>query len=155
MIDMFNEREVCFVSVTQQISTTDSTGRMMLNVLMTFAQYEREVIAERIRDKVAAAKRRGKYCGGVPILGYDVDRESKKIIVNPEEAKIVQYIFQRFIQLGSAKNMGRELNEQGYRTKSWTTKKGKVRKGAKWNTGHIYRLLNNRVYIGEVAHEVR
>jgi len=102
---------------------------------------------------VAAAKRRGKYCGGVPILGYDVDRESKKIIVNPEEAKIVQYIFRRFIQLGSAKNMGRELNEQGYRTKSWTTKKGKVRKGVKWNTGHIYRLLNNRVYIGEIVHK--
>jgi site-specific DNA recombinase len=153
MIDMFNDREVCFVSVTQQISTTDSTGRMMLNVLMTFAQYEREVIAERIRDKVAAAKRRGKYCGGVPILGYDVDRESKKIVVNPEEAKVVQYIFRRFIQLGSAKNMGRELNEQGYRTKSWTTKKGKVRKGVRWNTGHIYRLLNNRVYIGEIVHK--
>jgi site-specific DNA recombinase len=153
MIDMFNDREVCFVSVTQQISTTDSTGRMMLNVLMTFAQYEREVITERIRDKVAAAKRRGKYCGGVPILGYDVDRESKKIIVNPEEAKVVQYIFRRFIQLGSAKSMGRELNEQGYRTKSWTTKKGKVRKGVKWNTGHVYRLLNNRVYIGEIVHK--
>ncbi len=153
MIDMFNDREVCFVSVTQQISTTDSTGRMMLNVLMTFAQYEREVIAERIRDKVAAAKRRGKYCGGVPILGYDVDRESKKIIVNPEEAKVVQYIFRRFIQLGSAKKMGQELNEQGYRTKSWTTKKGKVRKGVKWNTGHVYRLLNNRTYIGEIVHK--
>jgi site-specific DNA recombinase len=137
MIDMFNDREVCFVSVTQQISTTDSTGRMMLNVLMTFAQYEREVIAERIRDKVAATKRRGKYCGGVPILGYDVDRENKKLIVNREEAKVVQYIFRRFIQLGSAKNLGKELNEQGYRTKSWTTKKGRVRKGVKWNTGHI------------------
>jgi site-specific DNA recombinase len=102
---------------------------------------------------VAAAKRRGKYCGGVPILGYDVDRETKKIIVNPEEAKVVQYIFRRFIQLGSAKNMGRELNEQGYRTKSWTTKKGKVRKGVRWNTGHVYRLLNNRAYIGEIAHK--
>ena len=153
MIDMFNEAQVCFVSVTQQISTTDSTGRMMLNVLMTFAQYEREVIAERIRDKVAAAKRRGKYCGGVPILGYDVDRENKKLMVNSEEAKVVQYIFRRFIQLGSAKKMGRELNEQGYRTKSWTTKKGRVRKGIKWNTGHVYRLLNNRAYIGEVAHK--
>ncbi|MGD9365170.1 MAG: recombinase family protein [Desulfobacteraceae bacterium] len=153
MIDMFNDRGVCFVSVTQQISTTDSTGRMMLNVLMTFAQYEREVIAERIRDKVAAAKRRGKYCGGVPILGYDVDRENKKLVVNHEEAQVVQYIFRRFIQLGSAKKMGRELNAQGYRTKTWTTKKGKVRKRVKWNTGHIYRLLNNRVYIGEIVHK--
>jgi len=153
MIEVFNEAGVSFVSVTQQISTTDSTGRMMLNVLMTFAQYEREVIAERIRDKVAAAKRRGKYCGGAPILGYDVDRESKKLIVNPEEAKVVQYVFRRFIQLGSAKKMGQELNEQGYRTKSWTTKKGRVRKGVKWNTGHVYRLLNNRTYIGEIVHK--
>lgn len=152
MIDMFNDRGVSFVSVTQQISTTDSTGRMMLNVLMTFAQYEREVIAERIRDKVAAAKRRGKYCGGVPILGYDVDRESKKLVVNTVEAEVVQYIFRRFIQLGAAKKMGQELNEQGYRTKSWTTKKGKVRKGVRWNTGHVYRLLNNRAYIGEIVH---
>jgi DNA invertase Pin-like site-specific DNA recombinase len=139
MVEMFNEAGVSFVSVTQQISTTDSTGRMMLNVLMTFAQYEREVIAERIRDKVSAAKRRGKYCVGVAILGYDVDRENKKLVVNNEEAQVVQYIFRRFIQLGSAKKMGRELNDQGYRTKSWTTKKSKVRKGVKWNTGHIYR----------------
>jgi len=145
MIDTFNDRGVCFVSVTQQISTTDSTGRMMLNILMTFAQYEREVIAERIRDKVAAAKRRGKYCGGVAILGYDVDREIKKLIVNHEEAKVVQYIFRRFIQLGSAKKMGQELNSQGYRTKAWTTKKGIERKGAVWNIGHVYRLLNNRI----------
>ena len=153
MIDTFNDKGVCFVSVTQQISTTDSTGRMMLNILMTFAQYEREVIAERIRDKVAAAKRRGKYCGGVAILGYDVDREVKKLIVNHEEAKTVQYIFRRFLQLGSAKKMGQELNSQGYRTKAWTTKKGKERKGAVWNTGHVYRLLNNRMYIGEIVHK--
>jgi site-specific DNA recombinase len=153
LIDTFNDKAVCFVSVTQQISTTDSTGRMMLNILMTFAQYEREVIAERIRDKVAAAKRRGKYCGGVAILGYDVDREVKKLIVNREEAKVVEYIFRRFLQLGSAKKMGQELNSQGYRTKAWTTKKGIERKGAVWNTGHVYRLLNNRMYIGEIVHK--
>ena len=122
MIDLFNEKGVSFVSVTQHFSTTDPTGRMFLGILITFAQYEREVIAERIRDKVAAAKRRGKYCGGVPILGYDVDRENKKLLVNPDEARTVQY---------------------------------KVREGSEWNTGHIYRLLNNRVYIGEIAHKDR
>ncbi len=104
---------------------------------------------------MAAAKRRGKYCGGVPILGYDVDRDNKKLLVNPDEARTVQYIFRRFIQIGSAKKLGQELNEQGYRTKAWTTKKGKVREGSEWNTGHIYRLLNNRVYIGEIAHKDR
>lgn len=155
MIDLFNEKGVSFVSVTQHFSTTDPTGRMFLGILITFAQYEREVIAERIWDKVAAAKRRGKYCGGVPILGYDVDRDNKKLLVSPDEARTVQYIFRRFIQIGSAKKLGQELNEQGYRTKAWITKKGKVREGSEWNTAHIYRLLNNRIYIGEIAHKDR
>jgi site-specific DNA recombinase len=141
------------VSVTQHFSTTDPTGRMFLGILITFAQYEREVIAERIRDKVAAAKRRGKYCGGVPIFGYDVDREQKKLKVNPDEAQAVQYIFRRFLQLGSVIQLGQELNTQGYRTKAWTTKQGKVRAGTEWNTAQLYRLLNNRLYIGEIVHK--
>ena len=129
MIERFNEKGISFVSVTQHFNTTDPTGRMFLSILITFAQYEREVIAERIRDKVAAAKRRGKYCGGPAILGYDVDRERKKLLVNPAEAPLVQHIFRRFTQLASAKSLAAELNEQGYRTKSWTTKKGKHRSG--------------------------
>ena len=153
MIERFNEQGVSFVSVTQHFNTTDPTGRMFLGILITFAQYEREVIAERIRDKVAAAKRRGKYCGGPAILGYDVDRERKKLLVNPEEAPLVKHIFRRFTQLASAKSLAAEINEQGYRTKSWTTKKGKHRPGSPWNTGHIYRLLGNRIYMGEVVHK--
>ena len=153
MIERFNQQGVSFVSVTQHFNTTDPTGRMFLGILITFAQYEREVIAERIRDKVAAAKRRGKYCGGPAILGYDVDRERKRLRVNPEEAPLVKHIFRRFTQLGSAKALAAELNEQGYRTKSWTTKKGKHRPGSPWNTGHIYRLLGNRTYMGEVVHK--
>ena len=153
MIERFNEKGVSFVSVTQHFNTTDPTGRMFLGILITFAQYEREVIAERIRDKVAAAKRRGKYCGGPAILGYDVDREKKKLRVNPEEAPLIQHIFRRFTQLASAKSLAAELNEQGYHTKSWTTKKGKHRPGSPWNTGHIYRLLGNRIYMGEVVHK--
>ena len=129
MIERFNEKGISFVSVTQHFNTTDPTGRMFLSILITFAQYEREVIAERIRDKVAVAKRRGKYCGGPAILGYDVDRERKKLLVNPEEAPLVQHVFRRFTQLASAKPLAAELNEQGYRTKSWTTKKGKHRPG--------------------------
>ena len=153
MIERFNQKGVSFVSVTQHFNTTDPTGRMFLGILITFAQYEREVIAERIRDKVAATKRRGKYCGGPAILGYDVDREQKKLLVDPEEAQLVKHIFRRFTQLGSAKSLAAELNEQGYRTKSWTTRKGKRREGRSWNTGHIYRLLGNRTYLGEVAHK--
>ncbi len=153
MIERFNQTGVSFVSVTQHFNTTDPTGRMFLGILITFAQYEREVIAERIRDKVAAAKRRGKYCGGPAILGYDVDREQKKLLVNPEEARLVQHIFRRFTQLGSARAVAAELNEQGYHTKSWTTKKGKHRPGSPWNTGHVYRLLGNRTYRGEVVHK--
>ena len=102
---------------------------------------------------MAAAKRRGKYCGGPAILGYDVDRERKKLLVNLVEAPRVQHIFRRFTQLASAKSLAAELNEQGYRTKSWTTKKGKHRSGRPWNTGHIYRLLGNRLYKGEVVHK--
>ena len=153
MIERFNQKGVSFVSVTQHFNTTDPTGRMFLGILITFAQYEREVIAERIRDKVAATKRRGKYCGGPAILGYDVDGKEKKLLVNPEEARLVQRIFRRFTQLASARRVAAELNEQGYHTKSWTTKKGKRREGRSWNTGHIYRLLNNRTYRGEVVHK--
>ena len=153
MIERFNEKGISFVSVTQHFNTTDPTGRMFLSILITFAQYEREVIAERIRDKVAAAKRRGKYCGGPAILGYDVDRERKKLLVNPEEAPLVKHIFRRFTQLASARAVATELNREGYRTKSWTTKKGKHRSGRPWNTGHIYRLLGNRLYRGEVVHK--
>ena len=153
MIEIFNQKGVSFVSVTQHFSTTDPTGRMFLGILITFAQYERETIAERIRDKVAMAKKRGKYCGGTPILGYDVDRKDKKLLVNDEEAKTVQYIFARFAQNGTVIELTKELNEQGYKTKAWTTKKGKIREGTEWNTAQVYRLLNNRTYIGEITHK--
>jgi len=153
MIELFNEKEVSFVSVTQHFSTTDSAGRMFMGVLITFAQYEREVIGERIRDKVAAAKRRGKYCGGPAVLGYDADRDNKKLHINDTEASLVKFIFGRYIQAGSAKEVARELNVQGYKTKSWITNKGKHRIGSDWNTAHIYRLLNNRTYIGEIAYK--
>ena len=107
MIERFNQTGVSFVSVTQHFNTTDPTGRMFLGILITFAQYEREVIAERIRDKVAAAKRRGKYCGGPAILGYDVDRERKKLLVNPEEAPLIKHIFRRFTTAGLGQSAGR------------------------------------------------
>jgi len=119
----------------------------------TLAQYEREIIGERIRDKMAASKRRGKYMGGVPPLGYDVDREAKKLVVNPKETKLVRHIFKRFLSLGSVTKLARELNENGHTTKSWMTAKGKLRAGRPWNKSHLYRLLNNPILISQVSHK--
>jgi len=153
MIELFEARGVSFVSVTEQFNTTDSSGRLMLGILMSFAQYEREISAERIRHKVAAAKRRGKWCGGVPPLGYQVDSENQRLVVDEQEAQLVQRIFRRFLQTNSSLQVVRELNEQGCRTKSWVTKKGDRREGKPWDVGYLYRLLHNRTYQGEVRHK--
>jgi site-specific DNA recombinase len=152
LLDTFSAHDVSFVSVTQQFNTATSGGRMMMNTLLTFAQFEREVIGERIRDKVAQAKRRGKHCGGTPILGYDIDSESR-LVVNPQEAELVKTVFKRFIQLGSCLRVAKELNSQGHRTKSWTTKKGVLRQGHAWDKTQVHRILVSRTYIGEVTHK--
>jgi site-specific DNA recombinase len=153
MVEHFNSKGVSFISVTQQISTADSTGRMMLNILMTFAQYEREITTDRIRDKIAAAKRKGKFCGGVPPLGYDVDSDKNCLVVNKDEAKLVGRIFERFIQVESVGAVARKLNAKGLTTKSWMTKKGQFRQGRPWLYSHIYRILSNRTYLGEIIHK--
>jgi DNA invertase Pin-like site-specific DNA recombinase len=124
MIESFEGRGVSFASVTERIDTTSSAGRLFLNMILSFAQFEREVAAERIRDKIASAKRKGKYVGGRPLLGYDVDREKMRLVVNGEEAKLVRHIFQRFCQLGSCMKVAHELNAKGHRMKAWTSKKG-------------------------------
>jgi site-specific DNA recombinase len=153
LIGIFDRHGVSFVSVTQPINTATPTGRLMLNVLLSFAQFEREIDGERIRDKIAATKRKGKYCGGVPVLGLDVDRERKRLVVNPEEAKLVRHAFEEFVRTGMATPTVQLLNDEGYTTKAWTTKKGVKRGGGRWNKGHLYRLLNNPLYIGEVSHK--
>ncbi len=153
LIETLEKHEVTLVSVTQSINTKDSSGRLLLNILLSYAQFEREVITERIRDKVAASKRRGKWMGGVPPLGYDIDRPNKRLVVNPDEAVMVRYIFRRFLVLRSAVGILKELKEKGWRTKSWTTVKGHRREGRPWNKSHIYRLLNNQLYIGQVKHK--
>ena len=153
MMEFFKEHNVTMVSVTQAFNTNTSSGTLMTNLLMTFASYEREVIAERIRDKVAASKKRGMYMGGTPPLGYDVDRAKKKLVVNDKEAVLVRRIFQRYLVLRSVTELTRELNEQGLTTKSWITKKGVHRQGRAWNKSHIYRLLKNPVYVGQVKHK--
>jgi site-specific DNA recombinase len=153
LIEVLDRHGVSFVSVTQPINTATPTGRLMLNVLLSFAEFEREVIAERIRDKVAATKKKGKYCGGTPVLGYDVDRQRKRLVVNRKEAALVRSIFADFVRTGSTTDLAQDLNARGHTTKAWTTKKGVVRAGAPWNKAHVYRVLNNPLYIGEVSHK--
>lgn len=153
LMEELDRKQVVLVSVTQQFSTSTSMGILLRNILLSFAQFEREVTAERIRDKIAAEKRRGKYLGGVPPLGYTVDRERKRLVVMPDEAELVRRVFRRFLECGSVVSLARELNDQGHTTKSWTTKKGKVRPGRPWNKAHIYRLLTNPTYIGRIKHK--
>lgn len=153
LMELFEVRDVSFVSVTQNFSTTTAIGKLTLNILMSFAEFERAIISERVRDKIAGAKRKGKYTGGTPLLGYDPDPLTHKLIVNDDEAKTILRIFKRYAETGSGLGVARELNAAGTTTKSWTTRKGTIRPGKPWSAPHIYRLLNNRTYVGEIAHK--
>jgi hypothetical protein len=123
----------------------------MLNILLSFAQFEREVTGERIRDKIAASKRKGMWMGGVPPLGYDV--ENRRLVPNEREAKLIRHIFQRFVELGSSTALVNELKLDGVTSKAWTTQDGKTREGRPIDKGHIYKLLSNRTYLGELRHK--
>ncbi|MCA3413228.1 MAG: recombinase family protein [Roseomonas sp.] len=141
LVDVFDRNQVTFVSVTQSFNTTTSMGRLTLNILLSFAQFEREVIGERIRDKFAASRKRGMWMGGYVPLGYDV--RDRKLIINEAEAATVRMIFKRFIAIGSATKLAKALVAEGVRTKS----------GRLVDKGYIYRLLNSRVYLGEATHK--
>ena len=151
MVEVFERQGVSFVSVTQQFNTTTSMGRLMLNVLLSFAQFEREVTGERIRDKIAASKRKGMWVGGVPSLGYDV--QNRRLVLNPKEAKLIRHIFGRFVELRSSTKLVKELSLDGMTSKAWTTQDGKVREGKPIDKGLIYKLLANRTYLGELRHK--
>ena len=151
MVEVFERFGVSFVSVTQQFNTTTSMGRLMLNILLSFAQFEREVTGERIRDKIAASKRKGMWMGGVPPLGYDV--ENRRLVPNENEANLIRHIFQRFVELGSSTALVEELKLDGVTSKAWTTQDGKTREGKPIDKGLIYKLLNNRTYLGELRHK--
>lgn len=153
MMDVLERHGVSFVSVTQHFDTSTPMGRLTLNVLLSFAQFEREMITDRVRDAVAGAKRKGKFTGGTPAFGYDVDREAHKLVVNPTEAKTVRHIFKRFAEVGSGLTIAKELNAKGITTKSWITRNGKRREGKPWNASLIYRMLSNRLYLGETLHK--
>ena len=141
LVKKFDEYGVQFVAVTQEINTATSSGRMMLNILMTFAQYEREIISERTKDKLSASKRKGLYTGGVVVLGYKA--VNKKLVIVPEEAELVRRIFQRYIEIQSPKIIAAELNAESRKTKT----------GKPWATAAVYRILNNHTYAGEINYK--
>jgi site-specific DNA recombinase len=141
LIELFDKHDVTFVSITQQFCTTTSMGRLTLNVLLSFSQFERELASERIRDKFLASRKRGLWMGGHAPLGYDV--RERKLVVNQAEAALVQHIFGRFLQVGSATKLVREMNAAGHRT----------RRGKPFDKGTLYKLLSNRTYVGEVEHK--
>ncbi|MGJ8563117.1 MAG: recombinase family protein [Alphaproteobacteria bacterium] len=151
LVDVFDKHDVSFVSITQAFNTTTSMGRLTLNVLLSFAQFEREVTAERIRDKIAASKKRGQWMGGLPPLGYD--NINKKLVANSDEANTVQHIMTRYVELKSVTKLKHELDLDGYLTKTRITRKQSQTGGKPFSRGHLYKLLCNPVYIGKTTHK--
>ncbi|MCX8500552.1 MAG: recombinase family protein [Alphaproteobacteria bacterium] len=151
MVDLFDAHGVTFVSVTQQFSTTTSMGRLTLNILLSFAQFEREVTGERIRDKISASKAKGMWMGGTPPLGYDV--RDRKLVVNESEAALVRDIFARYAETGSAAQLVRELQIEGHTTKVWVAQNGRRHDGKVIDQQCLFTMLRNRLYLGEITHK--
>src|SRR6202789_2162625 len=152
LVEVFDRKSVTFVSVTQSFNTTTSMGRLTLNVLLSFAQFEREVTGERIRDKFAASKKKGIWMGGNPPLGYDVSE--RKLVVNAAEAATVRKIFERYLELGCARLLCTDLAERGIVSKRRTFQNGQTRGGNPIAQNAVYLMLKNRVYIGETTHKI-
>ena len=150
LIGIFEERGVSLVSVTQQLNTTDSLGRLTLNILLSFAQFERELIAERTRDKMRAARRKGRWLGGQPILGYDVDPERGGLKINAEEARRVRFIFQWVAEGKSAKEVLELLSTRGWTTKQWISRSGRQHAGRAVEEWDLARLVENVMYMGKL-----
>jgi site-specific DNA recombinase len=150
LVEVFERHNVAFVSVTQQFSTTSSMGRLTLNILLSLAQFERELTGERIRDKFLQSRKRGLWMGGWPPLGYEV--QDRRLVVVEREAALVRRIFDRFAKTGSALTIARELNAAGEVTKQRACANG-ARGGKPWTKGAIYKMLANRVYLGEAVHK--
>ena len=151
LVDLFDKRSVSFVAVTQQFNTSHSLGRLTLNILLSFAQFERETTAERTRDKAHAAKRKGKWIGGHIPLGYDVAPGGGKLVVNEDEAARVRSIFELYLETRSVMQTVETINGRGWRTKAWTTQEGRERTGNVFTKSILHRLLINPIYIGQVT----
>src|SRR5438874_4594811 len=151
LVELVDAEAVSFVSVTQQFNTTSSMGRLTLNVLLSFAQFEREVTGERIRDKIAASKKKGMWMGGKVPLGYDAN--DRTLVINPAEAETVRRIFALYRELGCVRRVKEEADRLGLRTKCSTTTNGTERGGKPFSRGHLYTLLSNPIYTGHIAHK--
>lgn len=154
IMETFEKHQVSFVSVTQQFNTVHSMGRLTLNILLSFAQFEREIISERTRDKIAAARRKGKFAGGKPVLGYDLlsSAAGPKLIVNDDEATRVRAIFELYLKHEALIPVVTELDKRGWTTKVWETKDGRRVGGRRFDKNLLYHLLTNVVYIGKVRY---
>jgi site-specific DNA recombinase len=152
IIGIFEKHQVAFVSITQQFNSATSMGRLVLNVLLSFAQFEREIISERTRDKIAATRRKGKWSGGLPVLGYDVDPQVLRLVVSPKEATRVRAIFALYLEYQALLPVVRELERRGWRTKAWVTRKGRKQGGQPFTKTSLRRLLTNATYAGKLRY---
>jgi site-specific DNA recombinase len=152
IMEIFDKHQVAFVSITQQFHSATSMGRLVLNMLLSFAQFERELIAERTRDKIAAARRKGKWVGGMPLLGYDVDPRDSKLRINEAEAARVRAIFALYLEYQALLPVIRELDRRGWRTKRWRTRKGHIRGGRAFTRSTLRQLLCNVTYLGHLRY---
>jgi len=152
MMELFEQHQVAFVSVTQQFNTATSMGRLVLHILLSFAQFEREIISERTRDKIAAVRRKGKWAGGMPLLGYDVEPRSSKLVVNATEARRVRAIFTLYLEHEGWLPVLAELQRRGWRNKRWRTRKGSWRGGKLFTRNTLRQLLSNVTYRGQIRY---
>lgn len=151
LVEVFDAHGVTFVSITQSFNTTTSMGRLTLNVLLSFAQFEREVSGERIRDKIAASKARGMWMGGAPPVGYKI--EHRQLVVNKEEVKLARHIFDRYLALGNVRSLKAELDRQGIKSPKRKSLKAKSYGGSIFSRGALYAILKNPAYIGKISHK--
>ena len=152
IMEIFEKYQVAFVSITQQFNSATSMGRLVLNMLLSFAQFERELIAERTRDKIAAARRKGKWVGGMPLLGYDIDPKGSKLRIHNAEAARVRAIFALYLEYQALGPVVRELNRRGWRSKRWRTRKGHTRGGRAFTRNTLRQLLSNVTYVGHIRY---
>ena len=152
LLELFEKHNVIFISVTQAFNTNSSMGRLTLNILLSFAQFEREIISERVKDKMGAARKKGKWLGGRPILGYELDKVNRKLLINAKDAKIVHEVFDLYLKEKSYLSVAKILNDKGYLTKQYTSKSGKTCGGIKFKNTNIQLILKNVLYIGKVKY---
>src|SRR6266849_5544557 len=155
LMDVFERHGASLVSVTQPLNTTVSLGRLTLNILLSFAQFEREIISERTRDKMAAARKKGKWMGGVPVLGYDVAPGGGRLVVNREEAERVRAIFSLYLEYRSVDQVLANVQEQSWRNKRWTAETDTPQAERRFTKASLERLLTNVLYIGQVRYAAK